>query len=104
MNLSDFAYMHALYMCHVCAWCTWNSKEGIRSPASEVTKGDESPCWEQNLYLVQEQRVLLSAEPSLKPIYLFFNWYENIAIDHIYWILYDILKYIHVYCIMFKVG
>lgn len=48
-----------------------NSKEGIRSPVAEVTDGDEPPYWEQNLYPVQEQQVLLRAEPSLQPVNLF---------------------------------
>lgn len=37
-------------------------KTGVRSPGTPVTDGQELPCehWELNLYLLQEQHVLLT--------------------------------------------
>ena len=43
--------------------------EGIRSPGTGVTNSCELPCgcWDLNLGLLEEQPVLLTAEPSLQP-------------------------------------
>lgn len=51
---------------HVCACWPQRSEEGTRSPGSGVADGCELPCkcWEPNPRSLQEQRVLLLAEPS----------------------------------------
>jgi hypothetical protein len=50
---------------HLCAWYTQQLEE---IPWTEVTEGCELPlgCWEMNQGPLQEQWVLLTAEPSLQ--------------------------------------
>ena len=60
----------ALLLClHTCL-C-----EGVRSPGTGVTDRCEVPCgcWELNPGSLQEQPVLLTAEPSLQPLYKHLN-------------------------------
>ena len=55
-----FIYMHGCFAC-MC--------EGVGSPGTGVTGSCEPPCgrWELNLDPLEEQSVLLTAEPSLQP-------------------------------------
>jgi len=59
-------YVLYVYECFVCLYiCTL--EEGIRSHGATVIDGCELPCgcWELNPGPLQEQAVLLTAEPSL---------------------------------------
>lgn len=58
-----------MYVYHMNAWCPWRSKEGTGSPGTGVINGYEPPywCWELKPSPLQEQHVLLIAEPSLQP-------------------------------------
>lgn len=63
--------MHAcLYVCALCV-CLVSSEviEAVQSPGTEVADGCELPygCWESNPCPLQEQQVLLAAEPLLQP-------------------------------------
>lgn len=86
-----FIYMHigvlptCMSVCHVCVWhlqrpedsIDWRkvenrsccSEESIRFPGTRVTGGCELPCgsWESNSGPLEEQLVLLTAEPSPQP-------------------------------------
>ena len=66
-NLLALTRMHHMHAMH-----PGRSKKGVRSPGAGVTGGCESPCecWELNLGSLQEQQVLLPAEPALKPLSL----------------------------------
>lgn len=57
-----------IFVHQVCPWCL-RRLEGIRFTVSQVTNGYELPqeCWEINPCLLQEQQVILIAEPSLQP-------------------------------------
>ena len=46
------------------------SKEGVRSPPSEVVSSCELPggCWEPNLAPLEEQQMFLTTEPSSQPL------------------------------------
>lgn len=50
------------------AWCPKRLEQGVGSPKFGVTDDCELPCgcWELNPGLVQEQYILLTAEPSLQ--------------------------------------
>ena len=52
----------------VSAWCLWKPEESIRSSATGVTDGCESPCrcWELNPNPSEEQPALLTPEPYLQ--------------------------------------
>ena len=59
---------------HVHAWCLWKPEEGFRSPGAGVIGSYEPTTllfWDSNTGLLQEQQVLLTAEPSLQPMLLF---------------------------------
>ena len=47
----------------------------FKSPRTEVTDGFEPPhgYWESNLGPLEEQPVLLSTEPSLQPLAIYFG-------------------------------
>lgn len=49
------------------AWYPWRSKEGVRSPATEVTSELPCGCWELDPGPLQVQPVLLTIEPLLLP-------------------------------------
>ncbi|EGV95001.1 E3 ubiquitin-protein ligase NEDD4 [Cricetulus griseus] len=51
------------------AYCLKKSEQGFTSPGTGVIDDCEPPCryWESNSDLLQEQQVLLTAKPSLKP-------------------------------------
>lgn len=51
---------------HVHTWFLQRPEELNRSPRPAVTECCEPPCWEPNLGPLEEQAVLLIAEPSLK--------------------------------------
>jgi hypothetical protein len=90
MNHHDwlcFVFYFVLLICvfvwmfcrHVClyTWCVWypcRPEEVVTATGIGVIVGSEPPCrsWESNLYPVEEQSVLLTAEPSLQPSKLFF--------------------------------
>ena len=60
-------------------WC-----EGIRSSGTGVTYSCELPCgcWELNLGLLEEEPVLLTAEPSRQPLVFVFDYeYENVHVS-----------------------
>ena len=50
-------------------WC-----DGVRSCGTAFSDNCELPCgcWELNPGSLEEQSVLLTAEPSLQPLYLYF--------------------------------
>lgn len=50
-------------------------KEGLRSPATGVPEGSQLPCgcWALNPCPLEEQPVLLTAEPSLHPNVFYFK-------------------------------
>lgn len=56
-----FSYM---YVCTTCVRCPWSPEEGVRSPYS-----CKPPCWcwESNMKPLEEQPVLLAAQPFLQP-------------------------------------
>lgn len=65
----NFMHTYVLFVyVHTCG-CGWpeNSKEGVGSPRTRVADGCRLPCgcWERNPSLLQEYRVLLTAEASL---------------------------------------
>lgn len=69
-----FMCVFCLYVCmhvhHLCPWCLQRSEEGgVRSPGTRRVNGSEPicGCWELKLDPLQEQQVLLIAEPSLLP-------------------------------------
>ena len=72
-----------MYVCVLCMWCLWRPEEGVEPSGTGFTDGCEPPyeSWELNLGPLQEQQVLLEAEPSLPPnIYLlkeFTNYYYH---------------------------
>jgi hypothetical protein len=49
-------------------WSLWRSEDFIKSPGNGVANGREPPWvyWELNSGPLQEQQVLLTAEPSLQ--------------------------------------
>ena len=55
--------------CTTCVWYSRRSEEGIIFPGTGVPESCEPTCgcWELNLYPLQEQQVLLTAEPSFLP-------------------------------------
>lgn len=69
--------MHVLpanmFVHHMHVWYPWRPEEGIVCPGTRVT-GGEPPhgCWESKPDLLQEQLMLLTAEPSLQPLDLFY--------------------------------
>jgi hypothetical protein len=52
----------------------WKPKDDIGSPKVGITNSCEVPCgnWEPNLGPLKRQRVLLTTEPSLQPMFVFF--------------------------------
>ena len=54
-----------ILVCHMHA-APMEAEEGVGSPGTGVTDGYEPPygCWELNQDLLEEQPVLLTAEPS----------------------------------------
>ena len=64
-------HMNVLLVCmsvyHTSVWCARKSKESFGSLGKEITDRCWQPCgcWESNQGLLQEQQVLLAAEPSL---------------------------------------
>jgi hypothetical protein len=69
-----------MYMNHTHSWCLWKSEEGSVAYGS-VTDDCEPPyrCWELNPGPLQEQQVLLAAEPSLQPHSFFFKMGSQVA-------------------------
>jgi hypothetical protein len=61
--LPTYMYLHQVY-----AYCLWKQKEGIEFSETGVTDHCELPCgcWESNQGLLQEQKVLLTAELSIQ--------------------------------------
>lgn len=55
---------------HMHAWFPHRLTDGAYSSESRTTDDCEPPCgfWEQNPGPLQEQQVLLNAEPSLQPL------------------------------------
>lgn len=55
---------------HACAWYPWRLELGVRVPGTRITDGWGPPCrhWESNLGVLEEQAMLISAEPSLEPM------------------------------------
>lgn len=86
-------------VCHVYAWCSKSSKEGIRFPKTEVADGCESPheWWESSLPL--QKQVLLTPE-LIQPLILlskiYFLWFFNHA--------YIVYVYVHMSLASFEVG
>lgn len=72
------------YVCAICVClCLWKPEEGIRIPRAGVICGN----W---TLVLQEQQVLLTAEPPLYPfIFPIFDhvWHLNTAILHVYSLL-----------------
>lgn len=68
-----FAYMLCAPWIYV--WCLQRPEKGVESPGTGVIVGCEPPlgCWELNLGLLEEQPVLLIAEPSPAPNRMFFS-------------------------------
>lgn len=66
------AFATCVYEHHVCSWYLPNPGEGFGSCGTGVLDGCQPPCgsWELNLGHLQEQKVLLTTEPSLKLINL----------------------------------
>lgn len=66
----------------ICAWCTRQSEEGIRSFITGVTSyplfGCDLPytCWELNPDPLQEQQELLTAELLFPALYFSFNLFR----------------------------
>ena len=56
-----------VYMCTVFMQCPWKPESDVRYPEIGVTEYCETPyrCWELSSGLLEEQLVLLMAEPSL---------------------------------------
>lgn len=53
-----------LFAC-LCTWCQWRSEKGINFPRTGVTDSFELPCRTWNSSPLQDQPVLLIAEPPL---------------------------------------
>ena len=55
---------------HACAWYPWRLELGVRVPGTRITDGWGPPCrhWESNLGVLEEQAMLITAEPSLEPM------------------------------------
>ena len=67
-----------MYVCLMHAWCLRKPEKGIGFPGTGVTDGREPPCgcWGLNLGPLEEQPVLLIAEPPLQShafIYFYFG-------------------------------
>lgn len=54
---------------HICDWYRWRVEEGVRPLGIRVTDSGEPPCdcWKHSLYSLEEQNMLLTADPSLLP-------------------------------------
>ena len=88
-DLNTCACMAVLPSCisvhHLCAWCPWKSKLGIRSPGTGVADGCEPPCgcWELNPVLCKSsQYSFLIANQSVSPA-TFHDFYSSFIV-HIY--------------------
>ena len=66
--------MPVLCLDTMCAWCAWRPEEGAGSFGTGVTDDGEPPCgcWMPNLGPLEEQPVLLTSEPSLQALNVFF--------------------------------
>jgi hypothetical protein len=64
-----YFYVSASISAQCASLVLWRPKEGIGSPGTQVS-GVCKPlcgCWDSNLSPLEEQSVLLTAEPSLQP-------------------------------------
>jgi hypothetical protein len=68
MNIYDTICGDWVFCLHVCL-C-----EGVRSPGTGVTDSCKLPCgcWKLNPSALEEQPMLLTAEPSVKPLFVLF--------------------------------
>ena len=77
-------------LCTTCVECPRRQEEGVQSPGTAVTDGDEPPrgCWEPNQGLL-EQLMLVATQPSFQPqslasyinkkasiVFIYFDWKE----------------------------
>jgi hypothetical protein len=67
--------MHAS-LCTLFVWCPWRPEDGAGVLVTGIIELVESPCrsWELNLGPLEEQPVLLTAEPALQSPNLFLRW------------------------------
>ena len=58
-----------VFCLHACLQCLHRPEEGVRSPRPGITDSSllACECWEQNLGPLEEQTLLLIAEPPLHP-------------------------------------
>ena len=65
----SFCCIYSTSVHHMHAWRLCGTEEGIRSSGTTPRDGCEPPhgCWEPHSGPLQEQQVLLPAEPSLHP-------------------------------------
>ena len=90
-TLPAHVYLHYMY-----ASCLKSSEEGIAPPWTKVTDGciATCECWQWNPGPQQEQQVLLTTEPSLQDLQLYFLICLNILTNFIYIFIYSYSKYI----------
>lgn len=57
-------------VCCVCFWCLMRPEEDVESPGTGIISSCKllCGCWDLNLIPLEEQPMLLSAEPSLHPL------------------------------------
>ena len=83
LDLSICTSVLSVCMCmqHTHVLCLLTSEEGVRSPGSRVTGGCESQhgCLEYNSGPLEEQRVLLTAQPFLQPLYIYYFYFAFIS-------------------------
>lgn len=69
-------YMHGYFasvcLCTLCVQCSQKPEEGVKSSGTGVTDGCER-AGKVNPSLLQEQQMLLTAEPSVQPLRPVFN-------------------------------
>jgi hypothetical protein len=74
-NLFLFIFLFKKYLFISCMWVYYRCLQTHQKRASDpITDGCEPPCgcWELNSGPLEEQSVLLTAEPSLQPHLFFF--------------------------------
>jgi hypothetical protein len=86
-------YLYVLFACmsvyHTCPWCLQQPEENASFPGIRVTDGCEPPCGcgKPNLDTLQEQRVLLNAEPSVQlPVNYSLNMCQNSGSQPVGWV------------------
>lgn len=70
--------------------CVWRALRGLPSPGTGVIEGCKPPsgCWEWNADTLEEEKVLLTAEPPLQPPFcVFYCSFSDNFLSHLHIVL-----------------